>query len=115
MRSSLARYLAGKKSVQRLMSQPADLSAFRERPTPRLILGLAIMALSFLMGWPAVAALSVVAVWMNQPLIFIIGGPLTYGLSYIVFLIGAWLSRTPHYLGILGRYLAYRILRKILA
>lgn len=97
------------------MENPADLSAFRERPTPRLILGLVIMALSFLMGWPAVAALSVLAAWMRQPLIFVIGAPLSYGLSYVVFLVGAWLSRTPHYLGILGRYVAYRILQKILA
>jgi len=96
------------------MEHPADLSEFRERPSLRLILGLVIMALSFLIGWPAVAALSVLAVWFSNPLIFILGGPLTYGLSYIVFIVGAWMSRAPHYLGLLLRYGVQRALCKIL-
>ena len=41
------------------MENPADLSEFKERPTPRLITGLILMVLSFIIGWPAVAALSV--------------------------------------------------------
>ena len=109
----MAQYLAGKKFIQKIQENPADLSEFKERPTPRLIAGLILMALSFVLGWPAVFALSVIAVWFREPLIFIIGGPATYGLSCVVFLTGAWLARAPHYLEILVRYGIQRSFSKI--
>lgn len=114
IRDNVARYLAGRKYVQNIMAHPADLSEFKERPTPRLIAGLVLMALSFLLGWPAVAALSVAAVWFKEPLIFVIGGPTTYAFSYVVFIIGAWMARAPHYLGILGRYALQSLVKKVL-
>ncbi len=115
MQKKIAQYIAGRKFVQNIMETPADLSEFRERPTPRLITGLVLMVLSFIMGWPAVAALSVVAVWLKKPLIAVIGCPLTYGLSYVVFIVGAWLARAPHYLGVLFRYYMQFFLKRILS
>ena len=114
IRKKIRQYLAGKKFIQKMMENPADLSEFKERPTPRLIAGLILMVLSFLMGWPAIAALSVLAVWWHEPLIFIIGGPTTYALSCVVFIIGAWLARAPHYLNTLTRYTIQSFLKKIL-
>lgn len=96
------------------MAHPADLSEFRERPTPRLIAGLILMVLSFAMGWPAIAALSVLAVWWREPLIFVIGGPAAYALSCVVFFLGAWMARAPHYLETLTRYALQSCLKKIL-
>lgn len=109
----MAKYLAGKKFIQKILEHPADLSEFKERPTPRLIAGLILMVLSFVLGWPTVFALSIIAVWFKEPLIFVIGGPTTYGLSCVVFFIGAWLARAPHYLDILLRYGIQRFLKKI--
>ncbi len=111
----LAEYLRGKKYIQEIMQPPADLSEFKERPTPRLIAGLILMALSFLMGWPAIAALSFFAVWWQEPLIIVIGGPLAYALSCLVFFIGAWMVRAPHYLNTLTRYALQSVLKKVLA
>ena len=113
--TKIAESLASKKYVKKILEEPADLSEFRERPTPRLIAGLVLMILSFILGWPAVAALSVLAVWFHEPLLFIIGGPVTYGFSYVVFIVGAWLSRAPHYMGTLLRYGAQCFFRKILS
>jgi hypothetical protein len=101
--------------VQKIMENPADLSEFKERLTPRLLTGLILMVLSFIMGWPAVAALSALAIWFREPLIAIIGCPTTYALSYAVFIVGAWLSRAPHYMGILARYTLQSFLRKLLS
>jgi molybdate transport system substrate-binding protein len=105
--------LAEKKYVRGLLEHPADLAEFRERPTPRLIAGLILMGLSYLIGWPAVAALSILAVWLNEPLIAVIGGPATYGFSHVVFFLGAWLARAPHYLGLLTRYAIGVLLRSL--
>ena len=115
IRRKIAQYLAGKKFIQKILENPADLSEFKERMTPRLIAGLTLMALSFIIGWPAVAVLSVLAVWFKEPLIAVIGCPTTYALSYVVFIIGAWLSRAPHYMGIMARYTIQSFLRKLLS
>lgn len=115
IRKKIAQYLAGKKFIQKILENPADLSEFKERMTPRLITGLILMALSFIIGWPAVAALSFLAVWFKEPLIAVIGCPTTYALSYVVFIIGAWLSRAPHYMGIMARYALQSFLRKLIS
>ena len=113
IRKKIAQYLAGKKYVKEMLDHPADLSEFKERPTPRLIIGLILMGLSYVIGWPAVAALSVLAVWLQEPMIAVIGGPTTYALSCVVFIVGAWLARAPHYLVALARYTIQMFLRKL--
>jgi hypothetical protein len=115
IRRKIGQYLSGKKYFKDILENPADLSEFKERMTPRLITGLSLMALSFIIGWPAVAALGVLAVWYKEPLIAVIGCPTTYALSYAVFIIGAWLARAPHYMETLARYAIQSFLRKLIA
>ena len=115
IRRRIAKYLAGKKYVIELLENPTDLSEFHEHPTKRLITGLILMGLSYVIGWPAVAALTVLAAWFREPMIAVIGCPVTYGLSYLVFIAGAWLARAPHYMGTLARYTIQLFLRKLLS
>ena len=115
IRRIIGQYLAEKKYIKEILENPADLSEFKERMTLRLITGLILMVLSFIMGWPAIAALSALAVWFKEPLIAIIGCPTTYALSYLVFIVGAWLSRAPHYMQILARYTIQGFLRKLIS
>ena len=51
---------------------------------------------------------------MVAELIFVIGGPTTYVLSCIIFIIGAWMARAPHYLNTLAKYTLQFFLKKIL-
>ena len=115
IRRKIAKYLTGKKYIIEILNNPADLSEFHQHPTPRLITGWILMGLSYVIGWPAVAALSALAVWLREPMIAIIGCPTTYALSYLVFIVGAWLARAPHYMGTLARYAIQTLLRKILS
>lgn len=115
IRRKFAKYLAGRKYIIEILKDPIDLSEFNERPTKRLITGLILMGLSYVIGWPAVVALSVLAAWFRQPMIAVIGCPTTYGLSYLVFIVGAWLARAPHYMGTLARYTIQFFLRKLLS
>ena len=113
IRRKIAKYLAGRKYIIEILENPTDLSEFNERPTKRLITGLILMGFSYVIGWPAVAALSALAVWFREPMIAVIGCPTTYGLSYLVFIVGAWLARAPHYMGTLARYTIQFFLRKL--
>jgi len=115
IRRKIATYLVGRKYIAEILDNPTDLDEFKERPTKRVMTGLILMGLSYIIGWPAVAALSVLAVWFREPMIAVIGGPTTYGLSCLVFIAGAWLARAPHYMGTLARYTIQFFLRKLLA
>lgn len=90
--SKLVKKIAATDFVRSVIEEQADLSAFRQKPGPRIILGVTAIGFSYIIGWPAVGLLGTLAVTMQQPLIVVIGGPLVYGLSHLVFLLGMVLA-----------------------
>ena len=99
--------------VSSAIKEQADLSAFKEKPTLMVLAGVFAIAFSFVLGWPAVAALGVVAVKLHNPWIAAVGGPLTYGLSHLVFLFGMYLSGATYSL-IFLRWLTRVTMEKLL-
>ena len=82
--------------VQSAIQENANLDNFKQKPTPRMIWGLVIIGVSYTIGWPMVGLLGILAVVLDEPLVAIIGGPLTYGLSPLTFMLGAWLAGAEH-------------------
>jgi len=82
--------------VRSAIEERADLSAFKQKPTKRILIGLIIIAVSYIIGWPAVGALGLLSVYAQEPLILIVGGPLIYGLSHLVFILGMYLAGAAH-------------------
>ncbi len=78
--------------VRSAIEEQADLSAFKRKPTPLVVAGVSAIGFSYIIGWPAVAALGILAIKLNNHWIATIGGPLTYGLSHLVFMLGMYLS-----------------------
>ena len=74
------------------MEDRADLSAFKQRPSARTVVGISAIGVSYIIGWPAVGLLGAISIYMKEPLIIVIGGPVTYGLSHLVFIIGMYLA-----------------------
>ncbi len=95
------------------IEERADLKAMRHKPTIKMMVGLGFIAFSYLIGLPAVIALGVIAVWTREPLVGIVGGPLIYGISTIMFIIGMKLAGT-RYFHVITRWLARIVLEKIL-
>ncbi len=91
----------------------ADLSAFKEKPTVTVLLGVFAIAFSFVLGWPTIAALGIVSVKLHNPWIVAVGGPLAYGLSHLVFLLGMYLSGAKYSL-IFLRWLTKISMEKLL-
>jgi len=58
----------------------------------RIIAGVAAIGLSYVICWPAITALGALAVYLKKPLLLVIGGPLLYGLSHLVFILGMYLA-----------------------
>ena len=78
--------------VKNAVAEQANLDAFKGKPTPIILAGVLTIIFSFVMGWPAVAALGAVSLKMEQPWIAVIGCPLIYGLSHLLFILGMYLS-----------------------
>lgn len=100
--------------VRSAIAEQADLSAFRQKPTPMVLAGVFAIGLSYVIGWPAVAVLGVLSVKLHDPWIVAVGGPLTYGLSHLVFLLGMYLSGAKYSL-IFFRWLTRSAMERLLA
>ena len=95
------------------IEEKADLKAMRRKPTIKMIVGLGLIAFSYVIGLPAVIALGVIAVWTKEPLVGIVGGPLIYAISTIIFIIGMKLAGT-RYFHVITKWLVRIVLEKIL-
>ena len=83
----LASTAAGRKAIR----EKTDLSAFKERPSKRFLTGVGLMLFSYVLGWPMVGLFSVLAAYFQNPGL-LIGGPLSYGFSHLVFLSGLYVA-----------------------
>ncbi len=87
----LIRKLAQTPFVRHAMEDEADLSAFKEKPSLKVILGVTAILMSYVIGWPLVVVFSTLSVYFKEPLLAA-GGPIAYGLSHLVFLLGMYLA-----------------------
>ncbi|HSV93429.1 MAG TPA: hypothetical protein VLH81_10150 [Desulfobacterales bacterium] len=84
--------IAGTPYARRAAEEKADLSAFKEKPSFRVLLGVFLIGFSYVVGWPAISALAALSVYFGEPLLAVVGGPVMYGLSHLVFIAGMALS-----------------------
>jgi hypothetical protein len=92
MKMNFIKRIAETEYVRGAIEEKADLSAFKKKPSMRVLLGISIIGFSYIIGWPAISALGTLSIYMKEPLLFAIGGPLLYGFSHLVFLIGMYLA-----------------------
>lgn len=107
-------YFADKDYVRSAIEEQANLDAFKEKPTPTILAGVFAIAMSFVLGWPAVTALGILSIKLHTAWIGVIGGPLIYGFSHLVFLFGMYLSGTVYSL-IFCRWLTRVTMERALA
>jgi len=100
--------------VRSAMAEQADLSAFKEKPSFKVITGVLLIIIASLLGWPAVAVLGVIAIKLKEPLIAVVGGPLVYGFSHLVFILGMYFSGAKYSL-IFARWLLRIVMEKLLS
>ena len=84
--------LVQKQFFQRILQEELDLRCLKRKPTAREQFGIVLVLFSYVIGWPAVAFFGVLAFYLKQPLVLIIGGPLMYGFSHIVFFAGMYVA-----------------------
>ena len=98
--------------ARRAVEEQADLSAFKEKPTFRVLLGVFLIGFSYVIGWPAISALAALAVYFGEPLLAVVGGPVMYGISHLVFIAGMALAGAK-YSAIFLRWATRRLVEKL--
>ena len=88
----IAKRIATTAWMRDAMNNGDALHVFREKPAMQVYAGIGLILTSYVIGWPAVAILGLLAFYTGEPLTLAIGGPLTYGLSHLVFLAGLYLA-----------------------
>ncbi len=89
---NIIKRIAATNYIRSAIKDKADLSAFKEKPSARVVCGISIIGFSYIIGWPAIGLLAMISIFLKKPLILAVGGPLTYGLSHLVFLLGMYLA-----------------------
>ncbi len=93
IKRNLAQKLSNTKFGIQAVQEKADLSAFKQRPSFKVSLGIVLIGLSYIIGWPAISVLGVVVYKYDLPLRFIAaGGPVLYVISHLIFLLGVYLA-----------------------
>ena len=100
--------------VRAALVERADLSAFRKRPDRRVIAGVTAIAMSFVIGWPLIALLGIAAIHYGNAAIVALGGPVAYGLSHLVFMLGMLLAGAK-YSHIFLRWAVCRSMTRLMA
>jgi hypothetical protein len=87
-----------------------------EKPSPRLLTGLAAIALSYVVAWPAMTALGAVALYFKRPVWAAVGLPGLYGFSWLIWAAGMWLAgpESVAYARAFGRGLVRRFAQRFL-
>lgn len=110
----IAHYFVRKEfCINALHHERTDLGVLKEKHTLPVVIGLVLIIFSYLFIIPAFLAIGLIASWLKKPLIGVIGIPLAYGFSWLVFMLGMYLTGTE-YVKALGRLIVRVILEKIL-
>jgi hypothetical protein len=113
LKRKIGELFASREFVRSAIDDKADMSAFREKPTAKIIFGIFLILFSYLMAWPTISALGIISIYYRNPFFVAIGGPVLYGLSYLVLLAGVYLAGVK-YTKVLMRYGARKITEKLL-
>lgn len=88
IRTRLIAWLLQKPFIQRRLNENVSLKDIPFPPPKEIPIGLALIALSFTIGWPGVGVFGITSLLSGNVYWLLIGGPLIYGLSWIVWGIG---------------------------
>lgn len=105
----IANRLAQTRFGRRALIEDSDLKVFKSRPTPRVYLGLSLIAMSYLFSLPGLAVCGYLAHQRSEPLIMILGGGVILVFVHLIFAVGAYLAGANY-----AKILAIWVLRKFL-
>jgi hypothetical protein len=108
---SFAHRLAQTKFGQKSLIKPDGLSILKRQPGTRVYVGVVLIAMSYLIGLPALAFLSYLSVKLSKPMTIAVGGPVIFLLVHIMFGVGVYLAGQNYAIALL-QWATKRFLQK---
>jgi hypothetical protein len=108
-----ALYFARKEFCRNAINERNDLSVLKEHHTLPVVIGIFLLVLSIIMVIPSFFVVGLIAASLKKPLVGIIGIPVAYGISWLITMLGMYLTG-PRYAKALGRWVTKVVLEKIL-
>lgn len=106
-------YFARKEFCRNAINECAGLSVLKEKHTLTVTIGILLIVLSYIIVIPLFFMVGLIAAKLRKPMVGVIGIPLAYGFSWLVTMLGMYLTG-PEYARTLGKCLVRVILEKIL-
>lgn len=82
--------------ARRAVQECADLRIFRQKPSGKVLVGLISIGVSYVACWPVISGLGVFAVYIGQPLLIVIGGPVIWTANHFLCTLGMYLAGADH-------------------
>jgi hypothetical protein len=92
----LAAAIARTKFARKAIAENVTLDSLKEKPPGKTLLGLILMLLSYVIGWPMISLFGVLSMYWNEPLMIIAGGPILFVVAHVVFLAGVSLAGSKY-------------------
>ena len=108
-----ALHFARKEFCRNAINKRADLTVLRQKHTLSEIIGIFLIVFSFIIVIPSFFIVGLIAADLKKPMIGIIGIPLAYGISWLILILGMYLTG-PRYAKALRRWITNVVLEKIL-
>ena len=107
----IALYIARKEFCRKAIAEHANLSVFKKKPSFRVMIGLVLIAFSYIIGLPAAIGFSIIVASQGNAILAAVAAPLLYGISWLIFLVAMYLAG-PEYGRALSRWAVRVILEK---
>ncbi len=88
----IARGFAETRFGIKALNEDAGLNVFKEKPSAKVLFGIFLIGMSYIIGWPMIGLFGGLALYWKEPLIIIVGGPLLFVVAHLAFLAGVYLA-----------------------
>jgi len=83
--------IADRYTTMKTVAEQNNSRVYANRLKFKVAMGICLMVLSYAIGWPGIAFFSWLSFHLKDPLWIAVGGPLIYGISHLIFLLGAYM------------------------
>ena len=88
----IARGIAETKFGIKAVNENAGLNVFKEKPSAKVLFGIFLMGMSYLIGWPMIGLFGALSLYWNESLMIIVGGPILFVVAHLAFVAGVYLA-----------------------
>jgi hypothetical protein len=88
----MAQGIAKTRFARNALNEDADLGVLREKPSAKVLFGVFLMLMSYIVGWPMIGLLGALSLYWEEPLMIALGGPILFFVAHAAFLAGLYLA-----------------------